>query len=116
MVPVLTDENLSGPIIQAIQQSEADLDLVRVQDIGLMGADDRRLLEWAAEQDRVLLTHDRETVPHFAYERIRRGEEVIGVVVINDQVAPGQIVPKILSLIVQKDMDQFNNRVFFLSG
>ena len=59
MVPVLTDENLSGPIIQAIQQSEADLDLVRVQDIGLMGADDRRLLEWAAEQDRVLLTHDR---------------------------------------------------------
>ena len=45
MVPVLTDENLSGPIIQAIQQSEADLDLVRVQDIGLMGADDRRLLE-----------------------------------------------------------------------
>ena len=70
MVPVLTDENLSGPIIQAIQQSEADLDLVRVQDIGLMGADDRRLLEWAAEQDRVLLTHDRETVPHFAYEVI----------------------------------------------
>ena len=116
MVPILADENLSGPVVRALLQKEPALDLVRVQDVGLMEADDQRILKWAAEHNRVLLTHDRETVPHFAYERIRRGQKMTGVIVADDQAAPGRIVSSIAPLVDQKDPEQFRNRVFFVSG
>ena len=41
-------------------ESFADLaahHIVRVQDVGLSGADDLTILQWAAEQGRILLTH-----------------------------------------------------------
>jgi predicted nuclease of predicted toxin-antitoxin system len=49
------------------------VDVVRVQDIGLTGADDPTVLARAAEHGRVLITHDVETVTRFAFERVDTG-------------------------------------------
>lgn len=87
-----------------------------MQDVGLTGADDLRILEWTSRHRRVLLTHDRETIPYFAYERIRKEEEMTGVVVVDDLVIPGKVVPEILRLVVENDLEKFENRVFFLSS
>lgn len=56
-----------------------ELNIVRVQDVGLAGADDPTILEWAAGQGRVLLTHDVATITGFAYERLVRAEPMPGV-------------------------------------
>lgn len=80
-----------------------------------MGADDREILEWAAQRDRVLLTHDRETIPAFAYERIRQKNEMTGAVIVDDELAPGVLADGILRLIEENNSDHFVNRVFFLS-
>ncbi len=48
------------------------MDIVRVQDAGLSGADDPTVLEWAAREQRVLLTHDVSTITRYAYERVRQ--------------------------------------------
>jgi len=55
------------------------LDIVRIQDVGLSGADDPTILEWAAREARVLLTHDVSSITHFAYERVRAGKKMPGV-------------------------------------
>lgn len=115
MVPLVTDENFYGPILRALVQREPSLDVVRVQDVGLMGENDQRILEWAAERQRVLLTHDRETIPEFAYNRIRNEKDMMGVVVVADELAPGRLASRILSLVVANDPEHFRNRVFFLS-
>lgn len=47
------------------------LDLVRVQDAGLSGALDPDVLEWAAREKRVLLTHDFDTLIGRAWARVR---------------------------------------------
>jgi hypothetical protein len=39
------------------------LDVVRVQDVGLAETPDPVILAWAAGEERILLTHDRETSP-----------------------------------------------------
>lgn len=115
MVPLVTDENFYGPILRALVQQESSLDVVRVQDVGLMGKSDQRILEWAAERQRVLLTHDRETIPEFAYNRIRNEKDMTGVVVVDDELVPGRLAFRILSLVVSNDPAHFRNRVFFLS-
>ena len=45
-------------------------------------ADDPTILEWAARHGLVLLTHDRKTVPPFAYDRVASGLAMPGVFVV----------------------------------
>jgi len=71
-VRFLTDENFNGSILRGILRRIPDLDIVRVQDVGLRHADDPTILEWAAAERRILLTHDVATLIHYAYERVNR--------------------------------------------
>jgi predicted nuclease of predicted toxin-antitoxin system len=52
------DENFNHDIVRALRRRLPSIDLVRVQDVGLEGASDPTVLEWASAEDRVLLTHD----------------------------------------------------------
>ncbi len=54
----LADENFDNTIIRGLLRRQADIDIVRVQDVGLSGKDDPAVLEWAAQELRILLTHD----------------------------------------------------------
>lgn len=58
----LTDENFEGAILRGILLVNPDLDIVRVQDNDLSGTDDDVILEWAAENHRVVLSHDKRTM------------------------------------------------------
>jgi hypothetical protein len=82
MLRFLADENFDGRITSGLLQREPTLDLVRVQDVGLSGIDDPSVLAWAAGEERLLLTHDRKTIPGFAVQRIQCGERMPGVVVV----------------------------------
>jgi predicted nuclease of predicted toxin-antitoxin system len=62
----LADENLNKDIVRGLLRRKPDLDIVRVQDVGLSGVDDASLLAWAAAQDRMLITHDVSTMTAYA--------------------------------------------------
>jgi hypothetical protein len=114
MVPLLTDENFRGPVFRALTQREPSLDIVRVQDVGLLAEDDPTILGWASQHGRVLLTHDRQTVPYFAYQRIQSDRDMLGVIVTDDRAAPGASADEILSLVVPLQLSDFKDRVFFV--
>lgn len=58
MLRFLSDENLNNDIVRGLLRRKPEIDLVRVQDVGLSGADDPTVLAWAAQDGRVLLTQD----------------------------------------------------------
>lgn len=76
MLRLLSDENFNGDRVRGLFLRQPQLDLLRVQDVGLQEVDDPKILEWAAFNDRIVLTHDRATMPDFAYERLVRGETI----------------------------------------
>lgn len=57
-----------------------DLDLLRVQDTRLAESDDDAVLDWAARQHRVVLTHDVNTMTAAAWARVRSGRPMSGVI------------------------------------
>jgi hypothetical protein len=59
--------------VAGLLRRRAELDLVRIRHVGLAAAADPVVLEWAAGEGRVLLTHDRATLLGFAYDRVGRG-------------------------------------------
>ena len=66
MLRLLADENFNGDIVRGLLLRKPDLDIVRVQHVSLSGWVDPDVLAWAAENNRIVLTHDRATMPDFA--------------------------------------------------
>jgi hypothetical protein len=76
----LADECFHGDLFRAITTRNPDLDAVRVQDVGLDGAPDQDVLEWAAAEGRLVLSHDVNTLVGQAHDRTRRGQPMPGLV------------------------------------
>ncbi len=92
----LTDENFEGAIFRGLLRHKPDIDLVRVRDVGLLGADDQTILEWADKEGRILLTHDRRTMPGYAYQRMAEGNSIAGMLVMKATIPVGLAIEDIL--------------------
>ena len=84
--------------MRALLRRSPSLDIVRVQDVGLSGADDPTVLAWAAEHKRILLTHDVTSLTRYAYQRTEREQEMPGVFEISRAVPIGQAIEDVLLL------------------
>ena len=73
MLTFAADENFNNDVLRGVLRLNPNIDIIRVQDAQLKGADDPTVLAWAAEQNRVLLTHDAKTMTKYAYERVTAG-------------------------------------------
>ncbi|OCR02889.1 hypothetical protein BCD67_16570 [Oscillatoriales cyanobacterium USR001] len=98
MLRFLADENFNNQIIRGILRRKSDVDIVRVQDVGLIEADDPTVLEWAAQNRRVVLTHDVATMIAFAYNRIETGLPMPGLFEVSRRVNIGLAIEEILLL------------------
>ena len=78
MLRLAVDENFNNRILRGLKRKNPELDIVRVQDAGLAGQADPGVLAWVATERRVLLTHDAATIPEYAYERIKAGQNMPG--------------------------------------
>ncbi|MBD1936780.1 DUF5615 family PIN-like protein [Microcoleus sp. FACHB-68] len=114
MLRLLSDENFNGDIVRGLFLRQPDLDLVRVQDVGLRKVDDQAILDWAANNERILLTHDRATMPDFAYERLARGEQMAGLFVVNDRMPVRQVIDELLLLIDCSEQPEWKGVVLYL--
>jgi hypothetical protein len=79
MLKFAADENFNNDIVRGVLRRNSTIDIVRLQDAGLASTDDPIVLEWAAKESRVLLTHDVSTMTRFAYERVKAGLPMPGI-------------------------------------
>lgn len=113
MLKLVSDENFNGDILRGLRRRRADLDAVRVQDIGLQSRLDPEILAWAATEGRIVLTHDRDTMPSFAYERVKAGQPMPGIFLVSDTMAIGQAIEEILVAIECLTPDECRDFVRF---
>lgn len=114
MTRFLADENLNNQIVRGVLQQNRDVDIVRVQDIGLLGKDDPTVLEWAAQNGRVVLTHDVATMITFAYKRIEAELTMSGLFEVSRRVAVGVAIEEII-LIAECSLEgEWEGQVRFL--
>lgn len=114
MIRFLIDENFNGKLVRALRARQPDVDLIRVQDTELAGADDPAVLEWAAKEGRILLTHDLSTVTRYANERIAQGLPLAGVIFVRDTLPAAQVIEDLLAILRASDASDWENRTDFL--
>ena len=96
MIRFVADENFNNNIVRGWWGRLKNTDVVRVQDVGLYGASDPDVLEWAAKSGRVLLTHDLSTIPPLALDRVRSGKVMPEVILVSQHLPVGQVIDELI--------------------
>jgi hypothetical protein len=108
------DEDFDNRIVRGLVRKDENVDIVRVQDVGLSGADDPIVLEWAAGEGRVLFTHDVNTMPDHAKQRAKDGEPMPGLFIVPQGVAIGGTIDHML-LIAECSLEgEWEGQVLYL--
>ena len=112
MIRLLIDQNLNRRIIEGVQLRMPDLDAIFALDVGLAGATDPDVLEWAAANDRVVVTHDAKTMPNFAYDRLAAGRRVPGLIAIRTSLPIGAAIDDLLLILNCCREDELDGQVY----
>lgn len=114
MFALLADENFTHAVIRGLLRREPAANIVRVQDVGLSGANDVTILEWAARHNRVLLTHDSNTMTRYAYDRLRESRPMAGLIEVSLSASPGEVIEELLLLLECTTAEEWRDQVRFL--
>ncbi|MEM8544115.1 MAG: DUF5615 family PIN-like protein [Cyanobacteria bacterium P01_H01_bin.119] len=114
MIKLLADENLDNTIIRGLLRRNPDIDIIRVQDIDLSGEDDPVVLEWAADQGRILLTHDVATITRYAYKRLANNLAMPGVLEIHTDAPIGRIIEDLFLILECGTLEDLDGQIYYL--
>ncbi|MGE5340670.1 MAG: DUF5615 family PIN-like protein [Candidatus Omnitrophota bacterium] len=114
MLRFAVDENFNNNILRGLIRKNPHIDIIRIQDVGLSGASDPTVLEWAADEGRLLLTHDVATITAYAYERIKSGQRMPGVLEVSTSLPIGKVIEDILLLVDLSFENEWEGKIIFL--
>ncbi len=110
----LADENVELDLVLGLQRRVDGVDIVRVQDVGLRTLEDPVILQWAADEGRVLISRDIRTVPTYAHERIAAGHSMPGVVILPSSVSLATAIDDLSLIATATKAQEWINRVVYL--
>jgi hypothetical protein len=114
MLRFAADENFNNDIVRGVRRRNPAIDIARIQDEGLSGADDPTILEWAAQGGRMVLTHDVSTMTRYAYDRVRAGQPMPGVCEVSREVPMGRAIEDLLMLAECSREREWEGQVLYL--
>jgi predicted nuclease of predicted toxin-antitoxin system len=114
MLRCATDENFNGAIVRMLLTRQPNINVVRVQDTHLSGAEDPNVLDWCAAEQRILLSHDIATLKDFAYARVTAGLPMSGVFISDQYASARVIVEDLLMIVACSAAEEWANQVWHL--
>ena len=107
------DENLNAKIIAGLRRREPSLDLRTAKDAKLLGRDDRDVLAIAAHESRILVSHDRETMPaHF--RRFTKKTASPGLLIVSQTMDIGEAIEQILIVWAASAAQEWIDRIGYI--
>jgi len=111
MLRLVSDADVHGDIIRGLRRRTPEIDLVRTQDLLGESAADSEILAWAAIENRVVITNDRNTMVGLAYRRAAAGEPVPGVIATTNKQSVGSAIDDILLIAMYMSEEEIRNQI-----
>lgn len=113
----LLDENVN-PIIRAALLSR-DPNLT-VWQVGMPGAPeygtlDPEILAWCVENDFILLTRNRKSMPVHLEEHLAQGGRANGILTLSENMSVGETVDELSLIASATDLEEYQNLILYLS-
>jgi uncharacterized protein DUF5615 len=112
-VRFLADYDFNGEILDGLLRREPSIDLKSGVEAELQGVPDPDVLETAATEGRLLITHDQRTMPFHFGQFIRRRTSP-GVFIIPQKIGIGATIEELLLIWSASDAEEWTNLILFL--
>lgn len=114
MLRLLIDQDLDQVILRGLLLRVPNLDVITAHQADLSGTSDPELLAWAAEQARIVVTHDRRTMPYYATDRMAEGERIAGIIIVSRRLPVSQVINDLEIIVSCSDVDEWENVIKYL--
>lgn len=91
-----------------------DIDIVRVQDVGLRTVDDSDILQLAADQGSVLISHDLKTMAGLAGERLVAGLLMPGVILLRLTLSIARAIDELAAIAGASNAEDWIKQIAYL--
>jgi len=108
------DNDLKFGIVKAVRRREPAIDFASAQEADLEGVGDPELLERAAREDRVLVSHDRRTMLEHFRAHLATGKSSPGVLIVSQGAPMGVVAEAILFVWSLCDPLELRNQAHYL--
>lgn len=113
-VRFLADADLNKAIVTGVLRREPSLDFLAAHAAGLRGMKDREVLALAAEEQRVLVSHDVGTMPRHFQEFLDAGKRCSGVFLIPQSLDIGVAIQELVLIWLISEASEWNQRLEWL--
>jgi predicted nuclease of predicted toxin-antitoxin system len=107
------DNDFRFPIVSGVILREAAIDFQSAATLGLDGVPDKKVLSMAADEGRILVTHDRNTMPRHFREFVRFRHSP-GVFLISQRVPIGEAVAALVMGWSLSEAEEWENQLVVL--
>jgi hypothetical protein len=111
LIAFQADADLDHDIVVAVRRLEPTVDLASAAEGGLIGLADPEVLEAAARQGRILVTHDRRTMPGHFRDRLDEGRSSPGVFIVSQFEPIGPVVEVLTLVWAASESAEWQNQV-----
>ncbi len=109
----IAEENLNGKIVSGVFRREPAVDIWTAKTAGILGIADPAVLAVAARENRILVSHDRETMPSYFRAFVARNASP-GLVIVSQTVEIRQVIEDIVLLWASSEASEWRNQIVFL--
>ncbi|HEV7375649.1 MAG TPA: DUF5615 family PIN-like protein [Pyrinomonadaceae bacterium] len=114
MLRLLIDQDLDHDILRGLIRRIPHLDTVTAFEIGMSEAADPQLLTWAAQKGRIIVTHDRTTMPIHAADLMAEGEKIGGLFIVLRSLPLHQVIEDLELMITCSENDEWVGVIRYL--
>jgi hypothetical protein len=107
------DADFNHKIVVGLRRREPAVDFMGAHDGGVVGLPDPDVISAAAESGRILVSHDRKTMPgHFA--RFRETRSSPGIIIVSQDLDIGAAIEDLLLIWTATDLEEWLNHLGFV--
>lgn len=114
MLRFLADEGFNKDIVDGVLRVRPDVDILRTQDCLPVGAHDQVVLQKAAQEDRIVLSHDESTMIDYAYKRVKEELTMPGLILVKQTAGIRHVIEDILLIAACSREDEWEGQVLYL--
>ena len=103
------DADLNEEIVTGVLRRERDLDFQTAEEANLRGLIYYQVLKLAADQGRVLVTHDRKTMPRHFADFITR-ETSPGLLIVSQKASVAMVIEELIMIWGASEAEEYANR------
>lgn len=104
------DADLNEDIVTGVLRRMPEIDFQTATEAGLQGVPDENVLEIAARENRILVTHDRKAMPkHFA--AFVQSQICAGVLIVSQKLEISRVIDEIILIWLASESEEYVNSI-----